>query len=92
MILAKGGGLVALEDGSSDGIRCLSAQLYGTVDEDPTCSSWARTKHIDVRRDLARDTCDAGKVGVVCVRRRTCSKTLDTHKFHKHANTVLDIE
>ena len=91
--LAKGGGQLALNDTSSDGIRypgdgvhCLirggrgsssfetvSGELYGTVDENPTCSSLRRTKHINVRHDLMRDACETRKVRVVCVRKRSCS-------------------
>ena len=69
----------------------ISAEFHVTADEDPTCSPWGRAKHIDVRHNLARDACDAGEVGVVCVRTRTYSKTLDTQKFHKHAKTVHNI-
>ena len=68
-----------------------SAEFHGTVDEDPSCSPWGRTKRIDVRHDLVREAYDAGKDRGVCVRMRTCSKTLDTHNFYKHAETVLDI-
>ena len=50
-----------------------STENYGTVDEDPTCSSYGRTKHNDGRHDLVKDTCDAGKVRVVCLKTRTCS-------------------
>ena len=45
-----------------------SAEFYGTVHEDPTCSSYGRIKHIDVRHDLVRDACDAREVGLVCVK------------------------
>ena len=88
MILEKGGGQLALEDTSSDGIRylgggvhCLirsgrggssfetrSAEFNGTVDANPTCSPWCRTKHIDLRYPLVRYACDAGNVRVVFVR------------------------
>ena len=61
----------AVEDSSS--FETGSAKFCGTVDEDPTCSSSGRIKHIDVRHDLVRDVCDAGEVRVVCVKTRTSS-------------------
>ena len=70
-----GGGVDCLIRGGkgSSSFETGSAELYAAVDEDDTCSSFGRTKHIDVRHNLVRDACDAGKVGVVCVRTRTCS-------------------
>ena len=50
-----------------------SAEQYGSVDEDPSCSSWGSIKHNDVRHDLVRDACDAEEVRVVYVKTRTCS-------------------
>ena len=68
-----------------------SAEYHGTVDEDPICSLWGRTKHIDAIHDLVRDACDAGKVRVVCTRTSICFKTLGIQKFHKYAKTVLNV-
>ena len=51
-----------------------------------------RTKHIHVRHDLGRDTCNAGKFGVVYVRTEDqqhanlFTKPLDIQTFRKHAN------
>ncbi|CAN0329009.1 unnamed protein product, partial [Ascophyllum nodosum] len=55
-----------------------------------------RIKHIDVRHDLVRDTCDASKVRVVYVRTEDqhadlFTKPLDIEKFYKHAKTVLTV-
>ena len=63
------------------GVRCLikggrgissvergNAELYGTAHENPMCPSCGRIEHIDVRHDLVRDACDAGEVGLVCVK------------------------
>ena len=63
-----GGGVRYLTRGGRGGPRLKtgSAKFHGTVDEDPTCSSWSRIKHIDVRHNLVRDACDAGKLKVVC--------------------------
>ena len=82
-----GGGVNYLIRGGRGGssFKTRSAEFHGTVEEDPTCSPWGRTKHIGVRDFLVRNTCDAGKVRVVCVRTWTCFKTLGTQKFHRHA-------
>ena len=39
------------------------------------------------------EACGAGNIEwyLVCVRTRICSKSLDTHKFLKHAKIVLDV-
>ena len=55
------------------------------------CANRRTGKHIDVRHDMAKDACDAGKVSVVYVRTRTSFKSLDTLKFQKHANINLDV-
>ena len=70
-----GGGLYCLIRGGtgSSSFETGSAELDGTANEDPTCSSYGRTKHIGVRHDLVRDACETGKVRVVCVKTRTCS-------------------
>ena len=52
-----------------------------------------RIKHIDAKRHLVRDACDAGKVRVAYVRTEDqhadlFTKPLDMQKFHKHAKTV----
>ena len=39
-----------------------------------------------------RDTCDPDKVKVVRVKKWTCfTKPLDIQKFHKHAETALNV-
>ena len=69
-----GGGVHCLISGGrgSSSLETESAEFHGTVDEDPTCSSAGRIKHIGVIHDLVRDTCDAGEVKEVCVKTRTC--------------------
>ena len=70
-----GGGVHCLIRGGirSSRFETGSAEFYGTVDEDPTCSSKGRIKHIDVRHDLGRDACDAEEVRMACVKTWTCS-------------------
>ena len=56
-----------------------------------------RRKHIDMKHDLVRDACDAGKVRVVYVRTEDqhadlLTKPLYIRKFHKHAKNALKIE
>ena len=65
-----GGGVHCYNKGGrgSSSFETGSAELYGIVNEDPTCSSYGRIKHIDMRPDLARDACEAGEVRVVCVK------------------------
>ena len=58
-----GRGILCLIKGSKRGyISETGAGFHGTVGEDLPASR--RIKHIDVRYDLARDVCDAGKVKV----------------------------
>ena len=55
-----GGGILCLIKGSKRGYSFeTGAGFHGTVDEDLHASR--RIKHIDVRYDLVRDVCDAGK-------------------------------
>ena len=71
-----GGGAHCLIRGGrrSSSFETGSAEVYGTVDEDPTCSSEGRISYyIDMIHNLVRDACDARKVRVVCVKTRTCS-------------------
>ena len=55
-----------------------------------------RTKHIDVKRHLVTDACDAGKVNGVYARTEDqhadmFPKLLDIHTFHNHVTTVLNV-
>ena len=55
-----------------------------------------RAKHIDVKPDLRRDACDAGKVRVMYVRMEDqhaylFTRSLDIEKPHKHAKTDLNL-
>ena len=55
-----------------------------------------RTKNIDVKHDLVRDTSDARKVRVAYVRSRAqhadlLTKPLDMQKFYKHAKFILNV-
>ena len=79
-----GGGVHCLIRGGerSSTFETGSAEFYGTVDEDPTCSSSGRIKHIDVRHGLVRDACDAGEVRGMCVKTRTCSLSRETYKSY----------
>ena len=55
-----------------------------------------RTKHIDVKHHLVRDSSDARKVKVAYVRSEDqhadlLTKPLDMQKFYKHAKFILNI-
>ena len=55
-----------------------------------------RTKHIDVKHHLVREGSDARKVGVAYVRSEDqhadlLTKSLDMHKFYKHAKFILTV-
>ena len=55
-----------------------------------------RTKHIDVKHHLVRDTSDAKKVRVSHVRSENqhadlLTKPLDMQKFYKHAKFILNV-
>ena len=55
-----------------------------------------RTKHIDVKHNLVRVACDAGKVRVVYIKTEDqhadlFTKPLDIQMFYNHATTVLNV-
>ena len=55
-----------------------------------------RIKHIDVKHNLVRDACNAGKLRVVDVKTEDqhadlFTKPPDIQKFHKHAKIVLNV-
>ena len=69
-----GGGVYYLIRGGrgSSIFETESAELYGTVNEDITCSSYDRINHTNVKYDLVRDACDSREVRVVRVKTRAC--------------------
>ena len=55
-----------------------------------------RTKRIDVKHHLVRNTSDARKVGVACARSKDqhadlLTKPLDMQKFYKYAKFILNV-